>query len=167
VISGVRITKDNLPGLKAAVRALIRYEVLIGVPDSTAERQPEEGESKPPSNAAIGYWMETGVPEKNIPARPFLVPGVESIKDEAVARLKAAGAAALGGEIKEIAKAQNAVGLIAQNAVRAKITEGPFAPLKPTTIAARQSRGRTGTRPLIDTGQLRNSITYVVRPKGK
>jgi hypothetical protein len=70
-----------------------------------------------------------------------------------------------------------------QNAVRTKITDGPFAPLADSTLRARARRGRKGAvaelksraqgnapnnanaKPLIDTGQLRKSITYVVRKK--
>jgi hypothetical protein len=34
------------------------------------------------------------------------------------------------------------------------------------TLERRRAKGRTGTKPLIDTGQLRNAITYVLRKKG-
>jgi hypothetical protein len=63
--------------------------------------------------------------------------------------------------------AQNKAGLIAESSVRKKINEGPFEPLAPKTLQERKRRGRTGEKPLIDTGQLRNSVTYVIRPKGK
>jgi hypothetical protein len=50
--------------------------------------------------------------------------------------------------------------------VRAFITAGQgFAPLAAATLAARRRKGRTGTKPLIDTGQLRRAITYVLRRK--
>jgi hypothetical protein len=34
------------------------------------------------------------------------------------------------------------------------------------TLAARKARGRTGEKPLIDTGQLRNAVTFVVQARG-
>jgi hypothetical protein len=78
-------------------------------------------------------------------------------------RLKTMGASALQGDLAAIQKGLNAVGLLGQNAVRAQITDGQHAPLSERTLKARQARGRTGTKPLIDSGQLRNSITYVVK----
>ena len=58
-----------------------------------------------------------------------------------------------------------------RDAIKAKITDGPFEPLKPSTIAARKSkrksRSNADIKPLIDTGALRNSISYVIRDEGK
>lgn len=165
----VTITKDRVLEMLRSVRGLTRNEVLIGVPDSNAERAVDPENPTPLSNAAIGYLMETGAPERNLPARPFLVPGVTEAAPALVERLKKAGNAAIlspGGK-QTVDQAMHAVGLLGQNAVRGKITEGPFVPLAEMTLAMRRARGRTGTKPLIDTGQLRNSVTYVVRPKGK
>ena len=60
------------------------------------------------------------------------------------------------------------VGLTAQNSVRRVINAGVAPPLAASTLRSRRTRKvakRTGTVALIDTGQLRNSITYVIRPK--
>ena len=163
----VTVTRDGMPGFQKALRELLRQEVLIGIPADAPARTPEPGEPAPPSNALIGYKMETGDPEMNLPARPFLVPGVEAIKDKAIARMKKAGEDALKGDLGKVDQALHAVGLMGQSSVQAKITDGPFAPLAPRTLAQRRARGRTGDRPLIDTGQLRRSVTYVIRTKGK
>ena len=74
---------------------------------------------------------------------------------------------ALKGDADAGDKALHSAGLIAQNAVRNKITEGPFVPLAPMTLAKRKARGRTGEKPLIDSGAYRNAQTYVIRPKGE
>lgn len=58
-------------------------EVLIGIPMSTTERP--DGEI---TNAELGYIHEYGAPEANIPARPFLIPGVESVKGKALELMK-------------------------------------------------------------------------------
>lgn len=164
----VKITQDRLKDILKSVKALNKSEVLVGVPDINAEREREPGETGPPaSNATIGYAMEFGVPEKNIPARPFLIPGVRSIKDQAIPRLKKAGAAALSGDSKQVTKSLIGVGIMGQSAVQKKITEGPFDPLAERTLKAREARGRTGTKPLLDTGQLRQAITFVLQDKGK
>lgn len=162
----VTVTKDATSALERAVRDLIKNQVLVGVPAEGANRKPEKGEKSAPSNAQIGYWMEYGAPEANIPARPHLLPGIERAQGSITARLGKAGEAALSGKADEVDRGLNAVGIVAQNAVRAEVTDGAFAPLAKRTIQRRQAKGRTGTKPLIDTGQYRRSLTYVIRPKG-
>lgn len=163
-VSTISVGVDTSEALKKAVRQLLKNQVLVGIPDGAAERQAEPGVESQPSNALLGYVHEFGSDEHNIPPRPFLVPGVEGAKDQIVARMRQAGEAALNGT-DAVGRGLNAVGLVAQNAVQEKITEGPFAPLAERTLEARRAKGRTGERPLIDTGQLRRSITYVVLDK--
>ena len=59
------------------------------------------------------------------------------------------------------------IGLQGADAVRAKITSGPFVPLAPKTLAKRRAKGRKGDKPLIDTGALQRAYTYAIRTKGK
>lgn len=163
--TAVKVVRDHTKDLAKALKALTTREVLIGIPESTSAREPDPDEPAHLNNAQIAYLQETGVPEKNIPARPFLGPGVAGIGDDAARRLKAGAQKALSGDLEAVEKTLNAVGLVGQNAVREKITDGPFAPLKPSTLANRKRRGRKGEKPLIDSGQLRNAVTYVVRSK--
>ena len=191
----VTVTKDMVADVLRRVKELTKSEVLIGIPEINAERQVEEGDEGPITNSAIGYIMEFGSPAKNIPARPFLIPGVEKMLPAGIARLKTAGEKALGGKKSDIEKELTRVGILGQNAVRGTISDGPFVPLAQSTIEARARRGRkgaqkylaeqariasldhlgwTGTpadlslvKPLIDTGQLRASVSFVVRQKGK
>jgi hypothetical protein len=157
----VRIVKDRVGAVLKGVRDLTSKEVLVGIPSTTAGRT-----DTPINNAEIGYLMETGSPAQNIPERPFLVPGVESASKQFVPHLKAAGLSALEGKSEMIQRDFDRAGMVAANSVKAKITEGPFTPLSPKTLAKRRAKGRTGERPLIDTGQLRRSVTHVVRKKG-
>lgn len=157
----VRITKDRVDALLKAVRELTTQEVLVGIPSSTAGR-----DDTPITNAEIGYLMETGSPAQNIPERPFLVPGVEDGKARFVPHLKAAGLSALDGKPEMVNRDLERAGFVAASSVKTKIAEGPFTPLSPRTLAKRRAKGRTRESPLIDTGQLRRSITHVVRKKG-
>lgn len=159
----VKITKDRVPELVKEIRDLTSKEVLVGIPDTTAGR--DDGDAI--SNAEIGYLMETGSPTQNIPPRPHLVPGVESVSDKIAKRMRSGAEAALSGKKADVDATLTAVGIVAENAVKAKITDGPFAPLSPKTIAKRKAKGRTGTKPLIDTGQYRRAVTHVVRKKGE
>lgn len=157
------IKTDRLKEVLQSISGLVDKQVLVGIPDSAPERKDDE----PLSNAAIGYIQETGSPANNLPARPFLVPGVASAEEKTVPQLEKAVEAALDGDLPRAEKRMASAGLAAQNSVRAKINSGIAPQLKASTLAARRRRGRTGTVPLIDTGQLRNSITYVIRSKKK
>lgn len=57
--------------------------------------------------------------------------------------------------------ALNQLGNVVQGMVQRKIVDGPFVPNSPATIKRKKS-----SRPLIDTGHLRQSIRYVIDRKG-
>ena len=157
-----KITKKTGP-LDPFARAVLRElnkRVAIGIPGDSMHSA-EKGEA-PISNAVMGYRFEHGDPETNLPARPHLVPGVETIREEAAERLLKAAKAAFMGDLDAPEKALHAIGLRGVAAVQQQITDGAFAPLAERTIKARLRRGRTGTKPLIDTGAYRRSFTYVV-----
>ena len=162
----VTMTKDGMAAFERAVRDLVKNQVLVGIPAEDAARTPEPGEPSPIDNATIGYINEFGAPERNIPARPHLLPGIEKVQSAISNQLRKAGEAALSGADGGVDRGLNAAGLIAQNSVRATVTEGGFTPLSERTLKARKARGRTGDKPLIDTGQYRRALTYVIRRKG-
>lgn len=155
------VVRDNVAKVLAAIQRLTAREVLVGIPATKAER--EDGE--PINNAQLGYIHEFGAPASNIPARPFLVPGVAEKQPAIAARLQKAAKAAMDGNNTVLESELNAAGLLGQNGAREQINNGPHEPLSERTLAARRARGREGDKPLIDTGQLRNSLTYVIRKK--
>jgi hypothetical protein len=152
---------DRVKAVLEGLQALTKSEVLVGIPESTAARE-DEPEA---NNASIGYIQETGSPLNNIPARPWLVPGVEDKRPEIVEVLRKATLAGIDGDAVKVQARLNQAGLMAQSAAQAKIRNGPFAPLSARTLEARRARGVTRTKPLIDTGKLLASITYVIRRK--
>lgn len=158
--NGANLVKNNFPKLQMALRALERREVLVGIP---AETNTVRGEEM--NNATIGYIMENGAPEMNIPARPHLIPGVEAVKDNVVTQFRMIAKRQLKGDKEAAEQGLNRVGLIAQNSVRKMINSGISPALAPSTLAARRRRGRTGIKPLVDTAQYRNAVTYVLRSK--
>jgi hypothetical protein len=153
------ITLDRLHEFLENVKRMSEKCVMVGIPHDKNTRT-DTGET----NAQIALIQEFGSPVKNIPPRPFLVPGVKSAQKEVVEILKDGATSALHGV--SIDTALNKAGLIGQNHVKSQIVNGTFKPLSQTTLAERRSRrksGQAGTKPLIDTGQLLASITYVVR----
>lgn len=142
----------------AGVEALTKNKVMVGVPSTTAGRT--DGAI---TNAAIAYVQNFGSPKLNIPPREFLYSGLETVRERIIKMLYTAAQFAIAGDKASTIQALHAVGIVAQNGIRAKITSGPFIPLAPLTLANRRAKGRKGIKPLIDTGQLRRAITYVLR----
>ena len=154
----VKVTVDETKNVLANIKAMLGKQVLVGIPDANAGRK--DGAI---TNAALGYIHENGSPARNIPARPFLIPGVAAVKAKTVSILKRAAEDGLENP-SAVDKGLNAAGLVAVASVKNRIRNGEgFAPLSEATIAERKRKGAKGTKPLIRTGQLLNSITYVVR----
>lgn len=141
-----------MPSIVKAITALAKKEVLVGIPDSAPARA-----NSPISNAQLGRIQEK--------TRPFLIPGVNEGMPRIIQRLKAGGQQALSGNQQAAQNSLVAAGIIGADAVRAKIVHGPFKPLAESTLAARRARGFKGTKPLIVTGKMRDSITSVIRDK--
>lgn len=157
----VSVLFDHSAAILKAIQTMAQKDVLVGIPEAenTRKDDPDIG------NATIGFINENGSPARNIPARPFLVPGVRAAADRCANVLKI-GAQAAFHDPAALDKALNGAGQIARDSVKRRITsqEG-FAPLAESTIAARERKGFKGTKALIRTGQLLNSITYVVKDR--
>lgn len=184
--SGTTIIADKLNSLQKSLAIVTQTQVLVGIPDKNAEREPDPDEKLIMNNASIGYLQENGLPEQNIPARPFLIPGVESVQDKTIASFKSALISSLSDDMAGFNRKMNEAGIVAADAVRTKIDEGPFALLSDATLRnrARKAAKSAGTKaerkiaqlalasgdysqidaqPLIDTGQLLKAITYTIR----
>lgn len=171
------VVADNSDALIKALAEMKSKAVYAGFPEDEKPRT----DGSPITNAAIAYVQNTGAPEQNIPSREFMVSGIESKRDPISDGMQEVGTAALDGDIPAAGAALHKVGLTAQNGIRNKIIEGPFEPLAESTLKARARRGRDGAqqeldrraagedpgtdlaRPLNDTGQMRNAVTYVIR----
>lgn len=156
-----KITKDQVDKVLKAIHGMAGQHALVGIPALKTTRK-----NDPIGNAAIGYIQERGSAAQNIPARPFLQPGVLAVRAQCADALKVSAVDALSYNTTAIVKGLNTAGLIAQASVKRTLKAGEgFAPLKPSTLAARRRKGVKGEKPLIRTGQLLNSITYVVRDR--
>lgn len=158
--SGLTVRSDSAKSILDALKTLANKDVLVGIPESKDER--DDGDI---GNAAIGYINENGSPAQNIPQRPHLKPGVRSVEQDFMPHLKSAARKALEGDAEGAVTSLDRAGTVAANGVKRYITITGFTPLADATIANRLRRGRTGNKPLIDTGEYRRSITHVVRDK--
>lgn len=107
--------------------------------------------------AAIAAIHEFGL--GGMPQRSFL----RSAFDENKPMINKMGDHIVNSAIKGISteKALDQLGNVVQGMVQKKIVDGPFVPNSPATIKRKKS-----SKPLIDTGHLRQSIRYVIERKG-
>lgn len=163
-MKGVKVITDKTADLMKSIKSLTTNQLLVGIPSDKAKRK--DGDDAI-DNAGIGFINEYGSPLQNIPARPSLVPGVNKVADQCAEIIAKGAADAILGGSAALDKAFTKAGLIAQASVRATLTAGEgFEPLAQSTLDARERAGAKGTKPLIRTGQLRNSFTFVVRKRG-
>lgn len=153
-MSELEIVK-RLKKLMERAEQLNRIELVVGIPNDKNSRD----ESSGITNSELGVIHEFGVPEKNIPERSFMR-STASEEAENVGRLS-------NVQIAEYLKSENSthdvfatVGTYLQGKIIDKITDGNFEPNKEETIKRKKS-----SKALIDTGQLRGSITYEIREK--
>jgi hypothetical protein len=152
----VKITKDRLEEVQRAVLAADEFEVLVGFPEGGPARLHDTI-----TNAELAYIHDRGAPAANIPARPFLEPGINNAIPIVDRIAKAAIRTALDtGNVAAIRQGLDRMGHAAVGEVQRKIATGPFVPLAPATIAAKGS-----STPLIDTAQMRQAVSYEVRRK--
>jgi hypothetical protein len=163
------VLADKEADLDKAIKQLTSTTVAVGIPNAKTSRK--KGSM---TNSVLGYLFEVGSPATNMPARPWLNPGIKESQSKWIPFLRQAAEAALAGNLSAMTKAFNAAGLTAVSAVKSRIQSKIPPPLKPSTIRGRfRRRGQkvpkdfsaADVTPLIDTGQFINSINYVVRKK--
>lgn len=141
----------------ARMGSLGGQEVAVGFPRGKTAAYPETGESV----AQVAAWQVYGT--KTIPRRDFMAVALPGIIRKTRPLLRRA--LQEDSDQKRTALL-NAAGATAANEIKMAIREGEYEPLSEITIAKREEEGRPSTKPLIDTGHLITSATWVVRPAG-
>lgn len=182
----IDLKTDEYPKVNAAIQKLSKVSVMVGIPSDT--EQPHLGTGQVGTdarqgkgnitNAVLAYTHEFGSPAANIPARPFIVPGVQAAQPRITSYFQQAGDFALKGNEGGMMRAFHAAGLYAVTSIKTTIQARIPPPLAPATVAARirknpnrkrtaqgQNLGPNDFTPLIDSAQLVNSISYIVRTK--
>lgn len=157
--------------LNKSLQRLKKTSVFVGIASGKKGDTRKDGAIP---NSVLGYIHEKGSPAAGIPARPFLEPGVKKIQDTIAHDMGVAMKAALNDDAKEVDTILNQVGMKAVSSVKDYLTTGSFEPLKPETIRNRnrsrmtkgkreeEKRGGVNIKPLINTGQLRDSIDFYI-----
>lgn len=110
------------------------------------------------------YESKYGSPAYRIPPRPIIEPAIEANSEKIQEKINLAVSNFLKGDFIQGEKNLKKAGMFAQNKVRAWFVDdrNNWPPNASSTIAAKSKNGKIKDRPLIDTGELRKSITYVV-----
>lgn len=115
--------------------------------------------------ATAAYIHAHGSPLYAIPARPIIEPALMASgnREPITAELGAVATATLDGKRTEAVRHLKLAGMMGQNAVRSWFTDSRngWAPNSPATI-----RRKGSDKPLINTAQLRASMTYVTDTGG-
>lgn len=173
----VKISNQGNEALDDAVRSLLGLRVLVGVPEAQDER--EEGIG----NAALAMIHDKGSPLVGIPARPFMEPGIAKVRRVIERELKQAATNVFAGQATEAMQACHRAGMRAAMSIKNLINAGEgFEPLKRGTLLGRMRRRKylnkklsraekeeymASFHPLVDTGAMRDSITYVIEEGGQ
>ena len=143
--------------IKKDVRGLNSYAALVGIP-STAPRPVDKKTKKPLAinMASLALIHERGSAANNIPARPFMKQTRQRAEGRFARLLRRLYKQVVDGKVRPF-DGLSKLGMAYEGEMKNTFTTGSFTPNKPATIKRKGS-----SRPLIDTGHLRQSITSKV-----
>lgn len=107
----------------------------------------------------VAAWNEYGT--EHSPSRPFMRNTVRNGKDKIINHATNAVKRVIRGD-GDASVLLNSVGAHTKGLMQQEIRNGEFAPNAPSTIAKKGS-----SKPLIDTGRMRQSVVYVIKQKGE
>ena len=151
---GVRFRDRLTPEGQRFFRELAELKELeVRVGFQRGKSQEEDGTDM----CDVAAFNELGT--DHIPARPFIRQSVDDNESKINSFLKE--------EVKDFAQGKSAeqilkeIGIFQKDLMQDKITSGSFAPNAEFTIKKKGS-----SKPLVDTGRMRQSVNYVIQKKG-
>lgn len=138
--------------IERELRAARKLVALVGIP-SDAKRHEDDPNI---GLAEIAFIMEKGSTVNNIPPRPFMQQ-TRIMNEKKVAGLSKKYLSAISTGKMSAMDAIKKLGASYEDAMKKIFISGTFAPNAPST-----ARRKKSSRPLIDTGLLRQSIKYKV-----
>lgn len=176
----VKIVDHGWEHMMEAAADLDGKTVLAGVFDDGTRKKPEKGSKVPASNVDLAIWHEYGVhipvtikmrwylhfsglhlkPSTtmiHIPARPFMTRAANK-KGKRWQELSDALVGQIFFKSIPVPVALTKLGAAMQGDIQKELASGRFKRLHPFTIRRKKSN-----RPLVDTGQLRQAVSFKVR----
>ncbi|MCZ6161935.1 hypothetical protein [Campylobacter ureolyticus] len=140
---------------KNALNTLNSKSILIGITQKSDKR------SDGMNNATLAMIHEFGSPKHNIAERSFLRVPLSQNQEQILSLAKEEICKALSSGTSVIRPLEE-IGVFSSNLCKMAITDGLTPALKPATIKRKKS-----SKPLIDTSNLLNSITWEIRDNDK
>lgn len=141
--------------LNDSLKELKKTSIYVGIPRGSDGDVRDDGSGI--LNSDLGWIHEKGSPAAGIPPRPFLEPGVESVKDVLAECMGDAITAALKGDNLGMNANLEEASHRALSAVQNYMNTADFEPLKPATLKYRnRSRGTKSKRDGEDEGTAEN-----------
>ena len=140
-------------GFKKAIqlrKEMDKHCVLVGLPGRNSPMHKETTVAK------LGVIHEFGSPANGIPARPFMAQTAQKHRRNTVELLKRNAKAVLNRQ-QSPKQGLGRIGVVYEGYIKDTIRNGDFVPNAPSTV-----RMKGSSRPLIDTGLMRASVTSVV-----
>lgn len=152
--------EENVQRDDGITNAQLLHVHTHGVRDKEMRKamQKDLDKGTPYSKAHDMYINEYGSPLHQVPPRPVLLPSLEYNKEDIAELMRDAVLGVLDG--KDANQELSKVGMQGQNIARDWFTNpnNDWTPNAPSTVDAKGSEN-----PLINSGQLRKSITYVIK----
>lgn len=165
VLVGIPQEEAGRPGGDTVNNAELLYLHTNGIRTSEMRAEMQQSiKSGMKYSAAHSLYVQThGSPAYAVPPRPVLQPAIKDSRTAIGKQVAGAYRAAMHGDMAGAERGLELAGMVAQNAARAwfENPKNKWAPNSARTIKAKGSDS-----PLIDTGEMRKSITYVIRDMG-
>lgn len=167
----VKITSkgDEFEKAQKALQFIRDTAVYVGISDADTKREEESIEV---TNAELLFIHTNGSPAKNIPPRPVIEPAIEKDRDRLAKMMEKAAKYAFDGKLDQSLQQLKITGMRGQNISRDWFynPDNGWKPDKPATIRVKKNKHKNvkgyDPRTLVDTSQMKNSITYFVKTKG-
>jgi len=155
-VNGCQDIDRGMKEIREQIAALSKLQVKVGIIEGS-------GEVDGTDIAQYAAYNEFGVPGKkkkwNIPPRPFIRGWIENNQDKIKAMQDRLYKKVSEGKMSAD-EAIKKLGQYAQDGIKRYIRNGEFEPNAESTV-----RRKGSSRPLIDTGTMRNSVRYEVLGK--
>ena len=155
---------DNFVSQLKALEFMKDNEVYVGIQEKDSSRE----DDATVTNAELLFIHTNGSPANNIPPRPVIEPAIKNDKERLSKIMKKAADCAFNGDFAEATKQLHIAGTRGRDVSKRWFVsaENHWPPNSPAVIERKRRKGSTNPRPLIDAGELRNSISYFVKTKG-
>lgn len=153
-----KITKDGAR-FRAEMNKLKKLQVRVGFQRGKNKAKDHDGNDSEVDLCDVAMFNELGT--STSPSRPFLRKSVDENADKINRFMKTQLQRIKNGDA-DAEDVMKAIGTFQKGLVQKKIRDGEFEPNAPSTISKKGS-----SKPLIDTGHMRQSVNFVVCKKGE